>query len=78
MSTPQTKALSVGDLLKQYESGSAEFSGDPNASEEVYKIYAESFQGEDHLRRMLEEAQVLIGKAFAAAAQGQRSGGKDT
>jgi phosphoglucomutase len=41
----------------------------------VYKIYAESFQGEDHLRRLLEEAQVLIGKAFAAAGQGQRSGG---
>jgi phosphoglucomutase len=53
------------------------FAARPSGTEEVYKIYAESFQGEDHLRRILEEAQVLIGKAFAAAAQGQRSGGYD-
>jgi phosphoglucomutase len=51
------------------------FAARPSGTEEVYKIYAESFQGEDHLRRLLEEAQVLIDKAFAAAAQGQRSGG---
>jgi phosphoglucomutase len=53
------------------------FAARPSGTEEVYKIYAESFQGEDHLRRLLEEAQGLIGKAFAAAAQGQRSGGDD-
>jgi phosphoglucomutase len=53
------------------------FAARPSGTEEVYKIYAESFQGEDHLRRILEEAQALIGKAFAAAAQGQRSGGHD-
>jgi phosphoglucomutase len=51
------------------------FAARPSGTEEVYKIYAESFQGEDHLRRLLEDAKVLIGKAFAAAAQGQRSGG---
>ena len=53
------------------------FAARPSGTEEVYKIYAESFQGEDHLRRLLEDAQVLIGKAFAAAAQGQRSGGDE-
>jgi phosphoglucomutase len=53
------------------------FAARPSGTEEVYKIYAESFQGEDHLRRLLEDAQVLIGKAFAAAAQGQRVGGHD-
>jgi phosphoglucomutase len=39
----------------------------PSGTEEVYKIYAESFRGEDHLRRIVEEAQALIGKALAAA-----------
>jgi phosphoglucomutase len=32
----------------------------------VYKIYAESFQGETHLRRLIDEAQALIDKALAA------------
>ena len=54
------------------------FAARPSGTEEVYKIYAESFKGADHLQRILEEAQVLIGKAFAAAGQGQRLGGKDT
>jgi phosphoglucomutase len=31
----------------------------------VYKIYAESFQSEDHLKRILEEAQALISRVFA-------------
>ena len=50
------------------------FAARPSGTEEVYKIYAESFKGADHLQHILEEAQVLIGKAFAAAGQGQRSG----
>jgi phosphoglucomutase len=54
------------------------FAARPSGTEEVYKIYAESFKGADHLQHILEEAQVLIGKAFAATGQGQRSGGKDT
>jgi phosphoglucomutase len=54
------------------------FAARPSGTEEVYKIYAESFKGADHLQHILEEAQVLIGKAFAAAGQGQHSGGKDT
>jgi phosphoglucomutase len=32
----------------------------------VYKLYAESFRGKDHLRRIQEEAQSLIAKALAA------------
>src|SRR6266850_3086429 len=54
------------------------FAARPSGTEEVYKIYAESFKGADDLQHILEEAQVLIGKAFEAAGQGQRSGGKDT
>jgi phosphoglucomutase len=43
------------------------FAARPSGTEEVYKIYAESFQGEDHLHRLLDDAQALIDKALAAA-----------
>jgi len=36
------------------------FAARPSGTEDVYKIYAESFQGEDHLRRIIEDAQALI------------------
>src|SRR5262249_345115 len=49
------------------------FAARPSGTEEVYKIYAESFTGADHLQHILEDAQDLIGKAFTAAGQGQRS-----
>ena len=34
--------------------------------EDLYKIYAESFRGADHLRCILEEAQTLVSDALAA------------
>ena len=43
------------------------FCARPSGTEEVYKIYAESFRDEEHLKRIQEEAQALINKAFAAA-----------
>jgi phosphoglucomutase len=43
------------------------FAARPSGTEAVYKIYAESFRGEDHLRRIQAEAQALIAKACAAA-----------
>ncbi len=36
------------------------FAARPSGTEDVYKIYAESFLGQDHLRRIQSEAQVLI------------------
>jgi phosphoglucomutase len=44
------------------------FAARPSGTEEVYKLYAESFLGEDHLRRIQEEAQGIIAHAFASAA----------
>jgi len=44
------------------------FAARPSGTEAVYKIYAESFLGEDHLRRLQEEAQTLIAQACAALA----------
>ena len=41
------------------------FAARPSGTEEIYKIYAESFEGEAHLRRLLEEAQALVDKAIA-------------
>jgi phosphoglucomutase len=38
----------------------------PSGTEAVYKLYAESFRGRDHLRRIQREAQVLIRAALAA------------
>jgi phosphoglucomutase len=41
------------------------FAARPSGTEDIYKIYAESFEGEAHLRRLLEEAQALVDKAIA-------------
>jgi phosphoglucomutase len=41
------------------------FAARPSGTENVYKIYAESFQGMDHLRRIQQEAQALVSKAVA-------------
>ncbi|MEO3809633.1 phosphoglucomutase (alpha-D-glucose-1,6-bisphosphate-dependent) [Sphaerisporangium sp. B11E5] len=40
--------------------GSAWFAARPSGTEDVYKIYAESFQGPDHLSRVQEEARALV------------------
>ena len=43
------------------------FAARPSGTEDVYKIYAESFAGEEHLRRLQTEAQELIARVFKAA-----------
>ncbi|MBI3801019.1 MAG: alpha-D-glucose phosphate-specific phosphoglucomutase [Deltaproteobacteria bacterium] len=43
------------------------FAARPSGTEDAYKIYAESFLGTDHLRRIQEEAQSLIAQVLAAA-----------
>ncbi len=40
------------------------FAARPSGTEEVYKIYAESFVGEKHLERLIEEAQAVVSAAF--------------
>src|SRR5580658_8578093 len=42
------------------------FAARPSGTEDVYKIYAESFLGQDHLRRIQQEAQEIVSKTFAA------------
>ena len=41
------------------------FAARPSGTEEIYKIYVESFLGQDHLRRIEEEAQSIVAKALA-------------
>ncbi len=43
------------------------FAARPSGTEDVYKIYAESFLGEPHLARILEEARSVVSAAFRAA-----------
>jgi phosphoglucomutase len=42
------------------------FAARPSGTENIYKIYAESFAGEDHLHRIVEEAQAIVDAALAA------------
>ncbi|MDD5222673.1 MAG: phosphoglucomutase (alpha-D-glucose-1,6-bisphosphate-dependent) [bacterium] len=42
------------------------FAARPSGTENIYKIYAESFRGADHLRRILEEAQAIVNNALAS------------
>jgi phosphoglucomutase len=42
------------------------FAARPSGTEDIYKIYAESFRGQDHLGRILEEAQNVVNSALAA------------
>ena len=45
---------------------SAWFAARPSGTEDVYKIYAESFQGESHLERVMTEARAVVDAAFKA------------
>ena len=49
------------------------FAARPSGTENIYKIYAESFRGKDHLRRVLEEAQTIVDEALKAAASQDKS-----
>jgi phosphoglucomutase len=53
----------IGGL--KVEAKSAWFAARPSGTEEIYKLYAESFLGLDHLRHVQAEAQEIIGRAFA-------------
>jgi phosphoglucomutase len=47
------------------------FAARPSGTEDIYKLYAESFRSEDHLRQIQHEAQDAIARVFANAAQGK-------
>jgi phosphoglucomutase len=45
------------------------FAARPSGTEATYRIYAESFLGEEHLSRIIEDAQMLVDRAIAAQAK---------
>lgn len=57
---------SLGGLKVVTENGW--FAARPSGTEEIYKIYAESFNGKAHLKKIQQEAQDIINRAFQAAA----------
>jgi phosphoglucomutase len=61
----------IGGLKVIAESGW--FAARPSGTENIYKIYAESFQGTEHLRRILAEAQTIINATLCAAPGSQTS-----
>ncbi len=56
----------IGGLKVTTEQGW--FAARPSGTEDIYKIYAESFQGEEHLSRIIEEAQQIVKQALQAGA----------
>ncbi len=45
--------------------GEGWFAARPSGTEDIYKIYAESFRGEEHLQRIVLEAQAVVDSAIA-------------
>ncbi|HXY22280.1 MAG TPA: alpha-D-glucose phosphate-specific phosphoglucomutase, partial [Burkholderiaceae bacterium] len=42
------------------------FAARPSGTENIYKVYAESFRGRDHLRAIQQEAQTIVNEALAS------------
>jgi len=57
----------IGGLKVVTENGW--FAARPSGTEDIYKIYAESFRGKDHLQRIFGEAQEIVAAAFKEAGQ---------
>ncbi|MGD8584473.1 MAG: phosphoglucomutase (alpha-D-glucose-1,6-bisphosphate-dependent) [Chloroflexota bacterium] len=55
----------IGGLKVTTENGW--FAARPSGTEEIYKIYAESFKGADHLAQVQDEAQAIVQAAFKEA-----------
>jgi phosphoglucomutase len=54
---------SIGGLKVVAEN--AWFAARPSGTEAIYKVYAESFRGADHLARVLEQAQAIVADALS-------------
>ncbi|MCB0291686.1 MAG: phosphoglucomutase (alpha-D-glucose-1,6-bisphosphate-dependent) [Calditrichaeota bacterium] len=58
----------IGGLKVTAENGW--FAARPSGTEDIYKIYAESFKGKAHLKQIQEEAQAIVAAAFRAGGVG--------
>ena len=64
LTTAPGNGAAIGGLKVTTESGW--FAARPSGTEDVYKIYAESFRGPEHLARIQEEARAVISAALRA------------
>ena len=62
MLTAAPSGAPLGGVKVVTESGW--FAARPSGTEDVYKLYAESFKGEQHLEQILEEAQGVVDAAL--------------
>ncbi|HEX6919851.1 MAG TPA: phosphoglucomutase (alpha-D-glucose-1,6-bisphosphate-dependent) [Actinomycetes bacterium] len=62
LTTAPGNGAAIGGLKVQTESGW--FAARPSGTEDVYKIYAESFRGPEHLARIQEEARQVVADAL--------------
>jgi phosphoglucomutase len=65
LTTAPGNGAAIGGLKVTTQNGW--FAARPSGTENVYKIYAESFLGKDHLKRLQSEAQTLISHTFEQA-----------
>jgi phosphoglucomutase len=65
LTTAPGNGAPIGGLKVTAEHGW--FAARPSGTENVYKIYAESFLGEEHLQRLIDEAQAVVSQALAGA-----------
>jgi phosphoglucomutase len=66
LTTAPGNGASIGGLKVVAKNGW--FAARPSGTEDVYKIYAESFLGQDHLKRIQQEARAVVSKTFEMAA----------
>ncbi|HTE44055.1 MAG TPA: phosphoglucomutase (alpha-D-glucose-1,6-bisphosphate-dependent) [Gemmatimonadaceae bacterium] len=62
LTTAPDSANAIGGLKVVTQNGW--FAARPSGTEDIYKLYAESFVGAEHLRRIQMEAQAIIERAF--------------
>jgi phosphoglucomutase len=66
---------SIGGL--KVVAGHGWFAARPSGTENIYKIYAESFQGIDHLHRIQKEAQTIVNTVIATVTPPQPISGEN-
>ena len=62
LTTAPGNNAAIGGLKVETENGW--FAARPSGTEDIYKIYAESFNGKDHLNKIIEQAQEIVNNAL--------------
>jgi phosphoglucomutase len=65
LSTAPGNGAPIGGVKVVSEDGW--FAARPSGTEQIYKLYAESFRNRDHLKKLQDEARAIIAEAFTMA-----------